>query len=78
MIQEGEVITPRTKLVATLGPATNRLEMIVRLIETGVDVFRLNMAHGDISGHGQVVQQVREASRTVGDRLGFWSIWLAP
>ncbi len=54
---------PRTKLVATLGPATNHPDMIARLIQGGVDVFRLNMAHGDIARHDETVQRIREASR---------------
>jgi pyruvate kinase len=35
----------KTKIIATLGPATESAEMIARLIEVGVDVFRLNMSH---------------------------------
>ena len=36
----------RTKIVATVGPACNSIEMLVKLIRAGVSVFRLNTAHG--------------------------------
>jgi len=56
----------RTKIVATLGPATSEESVVERLIEAGVDVFRLNMAHGDHDGHRAVHDRVRAVS----DRLG--------
>ena len=39
----------RVKVVTTLGPASETVEMIEALIEAGVDVFRLNFSHGDES-----------------------------
>ena len=56
----------RTKIVATLGPASSSVETIAELIEAGVDVFRLNMSHGDHDGHRQAYHRIREA----GDRSG--------
>lgn len=56
----------RTKVVATVGPATAKPEMIMNLARVGVDVFRLNLAHGTHEEHGRVVNWVREA----GDALG--------
>lgn len=56
---------PRTKIVATLGPATASPDGIARLIEAGANVFRLNMAHGDHPTHRQSVRWIREAA---GDR----------
>lgn len=43
----------RTKIVATLGPATSSEEMIEKLILSGVDVFRFNFSHGDHETHLQ-------------------------
>ncbi|MFM7561749.1 MAG: pyruvate kinase, partial [Planctomycetota bacterium] len=40
---------PRTKLVATIGPASREPDTLRKLIATGVDVFRLNMAHADLT-----------------------------
>ncbi|MFS8636759.1 MAG: pyruvate kinase [Gemmatimonadota bacterium] len=51
----------RTKVVATVGPATATPEMIFALARAGVDVFRLNLAHGTPESHGRVVRWVREA-----------------
>ena len=51
----------RTKVVATVGPATATPEMIFALARAGVDVFRLNLAHGTPESHGQVIRWVREA-----------------
>jgi pyruvate kinase len=49
----------RTKIVATLGPASNDTDTITRLIQAGVSVFRLNMSHGDHAGHRETFQLVR-------------------
>lgn len=52
----------RTKIVATLGPASSSPEVIAQLIEAGVDVFRLNMSHGEHDGHREVFEHIRTAS----------------
>jgi pyruvate kinase len=52
--------TRKTKIVATLGPASNSPETINQLIETGVNVFRLNFSHGDHEGHAELIKSVRE------------------
>ncbi len=56
----------RTKTVATVGPACRHPEMLAALIQAGVDVFRVNMAHGSRSEHEQVVAAVRQASADAG------------
>ena len=55
-----------TKIVATIGPATNSEEKIGELLGAGVDVFRLNFSHGTHEAHGQVIARIREAA----DRYG--------
>ncbi len=55
----------RTRIVATLGPATRSPDQIRALIEAGVDVFRLNFSHGTHEEHGALVQAIR---RLAGDR----------
>lgn len=56
----------RTKIVATLGPATWGPSAIRELIEAGADVFRLNLAHADIETH----RRTAETSRREADSLG--------
>ncbi|RDE24429.1 pyruvate kinase [Motiliproteus coralliicola] len=53
----------RTKIVATLGPATDTPEAIERLIQTGVNVVRLNFSHGSPKEHQQRADLVREYAR---------------
>jgi len=55
-----------TKIVATLGPATQSEEMLGKLILGGVDVVRLNMAHGTSEWVAEVVSRIRAVSKKVG------------
>jgi pyruvate kinase len=52
----------RTKIVSTLGPATDSAEMIGKLIDAGVDVFRLNMSHAPHDWVRRVVRDIRAAA----------------
>ena len=52
----------RTKIVATLGPASNSEETISELIDAGVDVFRINFSHGSPDGHAQDIARVRRVA----------------
>ncbi|RKZ35568.1 MAG: pyruvate kinase [Gammaproteobacteria bacterium] len=52
----------RTKIVATLGPASDSPEVIARLIQAGVNVFRLNMSHGEHETHQRNFQRLRDAA----------------
>ncbi len=56
----------RAKIVCTLGPATESLEMIERLVDAGMDVARINRSHGDAAGHEAVYANVRQAARASG------------
>ncbi|MEA1919591.1 MAG: pyruvate kinase [Campylobacterota bacterium] len=51
----------RTKILATIGPASDSLEAIESLIRAGVNVFRLNFSHGTHEYHGEVLGRIREA-----------------
>ncbi|WP_147869902.1 pyruvate kinase [Stieleria maiorica] len=55
-----------TKIVATIGPATETLEKLESLIRAGVDIIRLNMAHGSVQWVGEIIARVRQASQNVG------------
>src|SRR5213080_3235704 len=52
----------RTKIIATLGPATESAEMIGRLIEAGVNIFRLNMSHAPHDWARRIVTEIRAAA----------------
>jgi len=52
-------VSTRTRIVATLGPATSSPEKIRALIEAGVDVFRLNFSHGTHEEHGRRIRAIR-------------------
>ncbi len=52
----------RTKIVATIGPACSGKDRLAALVNAGVDVFRLNMAHGEPSVQQQHVDHIRELS----------------
>jgi pyruvate kinase len=55
----------RTKIVATIGPACREPEVLESLIGAGVDVFRLNLAHGEQADHGQDFVEVRRLTELV-------------
>lgn len=60
------IIFKRTKILATLGPATNSSEMIEKLIEAGVNGIRLNFSHGTYEEREEQIPWIREASRKIG------------
>jgi pyruvate kinase len=59
-----------TKIIATLGPASDSPEMLGRLIEAGVNVFRLNMSHAPHDWTRRVVQDIRAASASCDKLVG--------
>jgi pyruvate kinase len=59
----------KTKIVATIGPASESPEMLQRLIRAGLNVARLNFSHGDFSRHEEVVRRIRDAERATGRRV---------
>ncbi len=60
----------RTKIVATIGPATRSVERMAELIRAGADVFRLNFSHGGREEHAANVAMAREASELAGQEVG--------
>lgn len=53
----------RTKIVATLGPASNNYEMIEALSEAGVNVFRLNFSHGTHESQGELIKKIKRLNQ---------------
>lgn len=60
----------RTKIVATLGPATDDPKVLDRLIDAGVDVVRLNFSHGNAEEHRTRAENVRNRTRAHGRQVG--------
>jgi len=60
----------KTKIVCTLGPATDSAEGIAELIEAGTDVFRLNFSHGDREDHRTKIHRIREVAQGIGREVG--------
>ena len=60
----------RTKILATIGPASDSLEMIESLVRAGVNVFRLNFSHGSHEYHYDVLQRIREVENKTGLIVG--------
>ena len=60
----------RTKIVATIGPASESADMIARLIGAGVNVFRLNFSHGTAEQHARVARRIRKQASIAGQYVG--------
>ena len=56
----------RTKIVATLGPASDSPEVIRALIDAGADAVRLNFSYGDFETHGRLIDVIRESASAAG------------
>ena len=59
----------KTKIVCTIGPASESLDILIELIEAGMNVARLNFSHGNYEEHKQRIQNIREASRKTGKSI---------
>jgi pyruvate kinase len=60
----------KTKIVATLGPATSTKEVLKAMIEAGANVFRINFSHADYSGVEQRIKMIRELNEEFGFKTG--------
>ncbi len=63
-------VARRTKIVATVGPASRSPETLAELIAAGVDVFRLNFAHGSAEDHAEAIRRIRSVSKSFGREVG--------
>src|SRR5215470_1380087 len=59
----------KSKIVATIGPASNSPEMLERLIRGGMNIARLNFSHGNLEEHGEVIERIRNASKATSRRV---------
>jgi pyruvate kinase len=59
----------KTKIVATIGPASNSPEILESLIRAGMNIARLNFSHGNFEQHAEVIKHIRKASKAAGRRV---------
>ena len=61
----------RTKIVATVGPASGNVAVLEEMIANGCSVFRINFSHGSHESHGESVANIRQAAKNLGKMLLF-------
>jgi len=60
----------KTKIVATVGPASESVEVLTEMIKSGVNLFRLNFSHGDHQYHKKILDNIRQASKNTDSYIG--------
>lgn len=60
----------KTKIICTIGPATNESAKIIQLAATGMNIARLNMSHGNHESHGKVIKQIKNINRNLKQPIG--------
>ncbi len=60
----------KTKIVATIGPASDKRETLKQMVESGMNVARLNFSHGDYPSHLKIIENVRGLSEEMGKNIG--------
>jgi pyruvate kinase len=68
----------KTKIIATLGPASNSAEAIRDLINAGANVFRLNMSHGEHDSHRIIYHLIRETAKTLNQHITIFADLCGP
>ena len=59
----------KTKIIATIGPATSSYEMLKKIIEAGVDVCRINFSHGEHDTHLEVINRIKQINEDMGTNI---------
>src|SRR5947207_13500576 len=60
----------KTKIICTLGPATEGIDVMRQLIEKGADIFRLNMSHAEHRSAREIVPRIRQLAEETGRPVG--------
>jgi pyruvate kinase len=68
----------KTKLVCTIGPASDSPEILEKMIFAGMNVVRLNFSHGDFSSHKETIRKIRAASEATGNRVAIMADFPGP
>ena len=59
----------KTKIICTIGPASESKEMMTKLVENGMNIIRLNFSHGDFEEHGNRIRNIREVVKETGKNI---------
>ncbi len=68
----------KTKIIATLGPASDTQEVIYNLIKAGVNIFRLNMSHGEHESHRKIYKIIRESAEALNEHIAIFADLCGP
>lgn len=60
----------KTKIIGTIGPASESPSVLEQMIRAGLNVARLNFSHGEFTAHRRAIENIRAAAKTVGRRVG--------
>ena len=63
-------MSKKTKIICTIGPASESKEVLTKLVEAGMNIARLNFSHGDYEEHAERVKRIREVSKETGKPIG--------
>ncbi|MEF9967536.1 MAG: pyruvate kinase [Longicatena sp.] len=61
--------TRKTKIICTIGPASESKEMLTKLVNNGMNIIRLNFSHGDFEEHGNRIKNIREVVKETGKNI---------
>lgn len=62
----------KTKIICTIGPASQSQEVLKQMIQNGMNIARINFAHGDLDGHRKTIANVRAAANAAGRRVAIF------
>ena len=68
----------KTKIVATIGPASSDVDILVQLIQKGMDVARLNFSHGSLESHFGIIENIRKAELIAGREIAIMMDTMGP
>ena len=63
----------KTKIICTIGPASRDVDILEEMLLGGMNIARINLAHGDLSDHRQTIKNLRSASHITGKRVAIFA-----